>query len=732
MATPNGTNESKVDVAKIGDEFVDTQYLKPNSSVEDYEKEPWEHCQDATSAYLSLRLEDRSEFLRNLDEPRRTRVNEELKEIEKVRKQFSSYANKKGLMDKLHSSKKEWREEVARNVRNFEREVEKFQRELNERKTKVDSNHPGFKAELKNLRRPQNQKINEGSELSRKRKDLEEEWAERLDQKYRRHWELIQRLKGWEAPARSVPAQSQQEATDPNTAGLSPGEEDVKPEPLYGLKASVMYFRLDEDTNTLVGYNSEHPKYDGEFPNQKISMHEILNEPNENPLMEDCPQDCIRYFHFPANNMSWIETAIARYYKEDPKPIDDRKPYDPNARKTEKLLALTPPFFSAQNSDKCFQLPYLHWETSSRRAKMVQIINEGMQYEAESPGFSRVVEAAAKTVFESRRKFTLQRPKVRTLLGEYLMTLAKVAEEVDYGVDERLLREHVNANPPLHIRPLIIIDQCSCVFFDRASPLDQRPEIMDLFASAIGTVTEMTTIAYHAFWRALRTGNIGARILNFNPEGVLFTESEDIAEELEIMKRVYSEQLKVVKDFNRHIYNMHSRDKQGEVTIVKQLLLEMMQNKVAFNHRNVSWDDREAKAKAKRAKELEATPQEAERTLELIESRQAEIQDLHDLALRARQQAHELLSFKQQQASMVGVESAIYSNQQGRIIVVFTIVTIFFLPLSFFATVFGMNNAEINGASWMTLNEQIGYMFRFAAIVVWYSYSTKEEEGPPR
>jgi hypothetical protein len=35
---------------------------------------------------------------------------------------------------------------------------------------------------------------------------------------------------------------------------------------------------------------------------------------------------------------------------------------------------------------------------------------------------------------------------------------------------------------------LIIIDQCSSVFFDRTKPLDQRPEVMDLFASAIGNV----------------------------------------------------------------------------------------------------------------------------------------------------------------------------------------------------------------------------------------------------
>lgn len=32
------------------------------------------------------------------------------------------------------------------------------------------------------------------------------------------------------------------------------------------------------------------------------------------------------------------------------------------------------------------------------------------------------------------------------------MNLARVADEMDYEADERLLRENVNKNPPLHIR----------------------------------------------------------------------------------------------------------------------------------------------------------------------------------------------------------------------------------------------------------------------------------------
>jgi hypothetical protein len=40
----------------------------------------------------------------------------------------------------------------------------------------------------------------------------------------------------------------------------------------------------------------------------------------------------------------------------------------------------------------------------------------------------------------------------RSRLGRYLMALAQVADAMDYEADERLLRENLHQNPPLHIR----------------------------------------------------------------------------------------------------------------------------------------------------------------------------------------------------------------------------------------------------------------------------------------
>ena len=49
-----------------------------------------------------------------------------------------------------------------------------------------------------------------------------------------------------------------------------------------------------------------------------------------------------------------------------------------------------------------------------------------------------------------RKKLT---PNIRySPLGKYLLAAARVVDEMDYEADERLLRDNLNADPPLHIR----------------------------------------------------------------------------------------------------------------------------------------------------------------------------------------------------------------------------------------------------------------------------------------
>ncbi|KAI3320523.1 hypothetical protein HD806DRAFT_538359 [Xylariaceae sp. AK1471] len=266
---------------------------------------------------------------------------------------------------------------------------------------------------------------------------------------------------------------------------------------------------------------------------------------------------------------------------------------------------------------------------------------------------------------------------------------------------------------------LIIIDQCSRVFFDRTKPLDQRPEVMDIFASAIGHVTEHTAVAYESFWRnvAIVSSNLlpvngeylHHKRLDINPEGILLQEAQDIAEELRIMGRIFTEQWKVTKDFKRYLAHPEGerKDQSKELAALENLLIK------ALDKRDLDQDHSPNKTKLPRTSltstgdtgvELQQAAHEAAVLLDHIEGRQAEIQDLEDPALRTCQQA----SIVEAKAALRRADESV---KQGRAIMAFTLATIFFLPLGFIATFFGMNNREINGSEWMSLNEQIRYMF---------------------
>lgn len=43
---------------------------------------------------------------------------------------------------------------------------------------------------------------------------------------------------------------------------------------------------------------------------------------------------------------------------------------------------------------------------------------------------------------------------------------------------------------------LLIMKECSMVFFDRTKPTDERPEVLDIFADAIGYVVSVETSTY--------------------------------------------------------------------------------------------------------------------------------------------------------------------------------------------------------------------------------------------
>lgn len=182
----------------------------------------------------------------------------------------------------------------------------------------------------------------------------------------------------------------------------------------------------------------------------------------------------------------------------------------------------------------------------------------------------------------------------------------------------RTIRERLDDRPNLdnvYDTALLMIDQCSRVFFDRTVPRDNRPDVIDMFANAIGDVvsthirtrddlancpskTAKSTKAYLDFWElilpdseryqkmlsrhsiweviAIKAKNSPKAkdplktynditlntLLDINPEGELLKEIKDIQDELHMITKIFNEQHTVADDFSTFLQKLGGKSKE--------------------------------------------------------------------------------------------------------------------------------------------------------------------------
>ncbi len=79
----------------------------------------------------------------------------------------------------------------------------------------------------------------------------------------------------------------------------------------------------------------------------------------------------------------------------------------------------------------------------------------------------------------------------------------------------RTIRERLADRPDLdnvYDMATMMIEQCSRVFFDRAVSKDNRPEVMDIFSTAIGDVVCHKSNTFEKFLKLILTRPIGPRM----------------------------------------------------------------------------------------------------------------------------------------------------------------------------------------------------------------------------
>ncbi|ETS74206.1 hypothetical protein PFICI_14072 [Pestalotiopsis fici W106-1] len=286
---------------------------------------------------------------------------------------------------------------------------------------------------------------------------------------------------------------------------------------------------------------------------------------------------------------------------------------------------------------------------------------------------------------------------------------------------------------------LIIFEECSNTFFDRTRTTDKQPEVLDAFSESIGNIMHKQTLAFGRLWRwteearkiyKSRTRLAGSKLhvplLDITPEGELEKEIKDILEELGIMIHINKTHRDVLKQFIthvKHILDPHSEftGKEAGVDASKKrigLLRKTSANKVPKFSANAN----------------EETVQEqknifdwfninADETRTRVDDRIEQLEELQRSAQITASSVKDLLELKQQQAGVVqawqSVRQSDEANAQGRAIMVFTIVTIVFLPLSFMSSLFGMNTIEFGGdGNLMHLGDQFRYIAGISAPII--------------
>lgn len=124
---------------------------------------------------------------------------------------------------------------------------------------------------------------------------------------------LIQHLskKTTKKPYKSSPLDEQEAESSGGLKNETVKEPDEKiREPIDEFRAGVMYFKKDTDGKWHGEQCKDVDPSSGDFPNQKIKMDTILSDATKNCEFFKRDRERIKYFHFPANHMEWIEVSI--------------------------------------------------------------------------------------------------------------------------------------------------------------------------------------------------------------------------------------------------------------------------------------------------------------------------------------------------------------------------------------------------------------------------------------
>ncbi|KAL3426968.1 hypothetical protein PVAG01_00477 [Phlyctema vagabunda] len=255
----------------------------------------------------------------------------------------------------------------------------------------------------------------------------------------------------------------------------------------------------------------------------------------------------------------------------------------------------------------------------------------------------------------------------------------------------------------------LIVAKCLATFCTQSTPYNKHPKrILDVYESAVAAVTDNETKLFIAFDEKSKASRetIGMDVQKHLPEDLYSIDAE-------------IKQLREVKDI------------QDELHILSVLLenqKSVCENAKDTLNRNDSIDSLSRPPTVKKRETIDSSPAPAGkysslnhfgRLCSMIDEQDKRRKAIEWQAEQANKALNHLLDLKQKQANVSEARSARLTSestkQQGNIMVLFTLVTIIFAPLSLMATMFGVDIVEYPDN--LHMEYVLRYMFAVSAAV---------------
>lgn len=272
------------------------------------------------------------------------------------------------------------------------------------------------------------------------------------------------------------------------------------------------------------------------------------------------------------------------------------------------------------------------------------------------------------------------------------------------GVLDGIVAEmNAKTRPPVrsvYHMAILIAGRCTGMF-SRQGAGGQDYQFLDMFESSVGRVTEDLTHLFHQFEQAstqskqwvrpsrrskLRSSKSKGktvteefssfdRLLDIGVETSLLTEVRDIRDELNILTMILNSQLWTLGDLKNCLVE--------ELSLSAAASGRLLRSANNVNHWHVA--------------DIRKRTLEQERHLKV---HKRDIQSMDEQAERLYQSLTDLLDLKQKHSNALEArfasEQALAAARSGQTVMVFTIVTIVFMPMSFIAGYFGVNTESFD------------------------------------